>query len=143
MENLMLTEFDIATSGTYLQMIKAYLPFTGLKEQRILSLVIRIVELMQTVSFYNNLSEPSPLFRSNHDKDNIIREIRKFCPGKDFEILDMINNLSNMNDIMSMFNETNFTQNQDESAKNPDIMKKFLSKEQQNLYESYKKILNS
>ena len=45
MENLPLTEFDLATSGTYMQMIKAYIPFIDLKEQRLISIAIRIAEL--------------------------------------------------------------------------------------------------
>ena len=95
MENLPLTEFDLATSGTYMQMIKAYIPFIDLKEQKFISIAIRIAELIQTINFFKNMSEPSPLFRANHDREHIIKEIRRFCPGKDFEILDMLSNYSN------------------------------------------------
>ena len=49
MENLPLTEFDLATSGTYMQMIKAYIPFIDLKEQKFISIAIRIAELIQTI----------------------------------------------------------------------------------------------
>lgn len=140
MENLPLTEFDIATSGTYIQMLKAYLPYTSLKEQKILSIAIRIVELMQTINFFKNLTDPSPLFRANHDKENILKEIRKFCPSKDLEILDMISNYSNMNNIISAFQMAGDAK---ESGGGNELFKKFLSKDQQNLYESYKKILNS
>lgn len=51
MENLPLTEFDLATSGTYMQMIKAYIPFIDLKEQKFISIAIRIAELIQTINF--------------------------------------------------------------------------------------------
>ena len=140
MDNLPLTEFDIATSGTYIQMLKAYLPYTGLKEQKTLSIAIRIVELIQTINFYRNLTEPSPLYRANHDKENMLKEIRKFCPGKDFEILDMISNYSNMNNIISAFQ---MAEDAKESGNNNELFKKFMSKDQQDLFESYKKILNS
>ena len=83
MENLPLTEFDLATSGTYMQMIKAYIPFIDLKEQKFISIAIRIAELIQTINFFKNMSEPSPLFRANHDREHIIKEIRRFCPGKE------------------------------------------------------------
>ena len=72
MENLPLTEFDLATSGTYMQMIKAYIPFIDLKEQRLISIAIRIAELIQTINFFKNMSEPSPLFRANHDRDCLL-----------------------------------------------------------------------
>ena len=166
MENLPLTEFDLATSGTYMQMIKAYIPFIDLKEQRLISIAIRIAELIQTINFFKNMSEPSPLFRANHEvcqqylfvssKPLVYRlrscgryarhprsagkEIRRFCPGKDFEILDMLSNYSNMSNIISAFQATNEAK---ESDNNGEVFKKFLSKDQQKLYESYKKILNS
>ena len=140
MENLPLTEFDLATSGTYMQMIKAYIPFIDLKEQKFISIAIRIAELIQTINFFKNMSEPSPLFRANHDREHIIKEIRRFCPGKDFEILDMLSNYSNMSNIISAFQATNEAK---ESDNNGGVFKKFLSKDQQKLYESYKKILNS
>lgn len=140
MENLPLTEFDLATSGTYMQMIKAYIPFTDLKEQKFISIAIRIAELIQTINFFKNMSEPSPLYRASHDREHIIKEIRKFCPGKDFEILDMLSNYSNMSNIISAFQASNEAK---EAGNNGEVFKKFLSKDQQNLYESYKKILNS
>lgn len=136
-----LTEFDIATSGTYLQMIKAYIPFTNLREQKILSVIVRIMELMQTIDFYKNLTEPSPLFRNCTDKENILNEIKKFCPKEDLEILNMITNYKNMSNIINIF------QNQDKdgttNSSDNNMFKSFLSKDQQDLFEKYKKILNS
>lgn len=68
------------------------------------------------------MSEPSPLFRANHDREHIIKEIRRFCPGKDFEILDMLSNYSNMSNIISAFQATNEAK---ESDNNGEVFKKF------------------
>lgn len=134
---LPLTEFDLATSGTYLQMLKAFIPFVGLKEQKMFSIAIRVIELVSTINFFKNLTEPSPLFRGNHDKDYILKEIKRFCPQKDLEILNMITNFSNVSDLMNTF------QNVSDTSVESDLFKNFLSPDQQKLYESYQKILNS
>lgn len=136
-DNLLLTEFDLATSGTYLQMLKAFIPFAGLKEQRMLSLAIRIIELVNTINFFKDITEPSPLFRSNHDMEYMLKEIKRFCPQKDVEIFNMISGFSNLNELMGSF------QNLQKEGSDSDMLKKFLSPEQQQLYESYQKILNS
>ncbi len=136
-DNLPLTEFDLATSGTYLQMLKAFIPFAGLKEQRMLSLAIRIIELVNTINFFKDITEPSPLFRSNHDREYMLKEIKRFCPQKDVEIFNMISGFSNLNELMGSF------QNLQKEGSDSDMLKKFLSPEQQQLYESYQKILNS
>ena len=63
-ETLPLTEFDIATCGTYFQMIKAYLPYTSGEQQKMFALFIRLAELMQTLEFYKNM--PSGKGASRH-----------------------------------------------------------------------------
>lgn len=103
-ETLPLTEFDIATCGTYFQMIKAYLPYTSGEQQKMFALFIRLAELMQTLEFYKNMPCPSPLARAHHDTEHIVNDIKRFCPKKDCEIFNMMSNFNNMNEIFSIYN---------------------------------------
>ena len=135
-DNLPLTEFDLATSGTYLQMLKAFIPFMDINEQRILAIAVRIIELTNTIHFFRNLKGPSPLFRNCHDKEYMLKEIKRFCPQKDLEIFEMIDKFQGMGDFMSMY------QNMDKSSGETDILKNFLSPEQQKMYETYQQVLN-
>ena len=107
------------------------------KRQKMLAIAIRVIELVNTINFFKNITEPSPLFRGNHDMDYILKEIKKYCPQKDLEILNMISNFSNMGDLMNTF------QNMGDTSGENEIFKNFLSPEQIKLYESYQKILNS
>lgn len=124
-DRIPLTEFDIATCGTYFQMIKAYIPYVDCKMQRMLALFIRIWELMKTLEFYDNLSN-SPLSRSCNDWDHIIDEIKVFCPSKDCEILKSIS-------MYQKFSQMN--------SSNP--ITSFMSPEQQVQYNNYKKMLDN
>ena len=137
-ENLLLTEFDVATLSYEMQMLKAFVPYMETTQQKSLALFIRIFELIKTLDFYNNVSEPSPLHRKTHDKKEIFEEIKHFCPKKDREIFEMLSNMDNITEYYNMFNAMNSSQENKQS----DIFKNFLSPKQQEMYESYQKILN-
>lgn len=140
-ETLPLTEFDIATCGTYFQMIKAYLPYTSGEQQKMFALFIRLAELMQTLEFYKNMPCPSPLARAHHDAEHIMNDIKRFCPKKDCEIFNMMSNFNNMNEIFNIYNAMNSEpQAPDKSS---DMLKNFLSPKQQQMYEQYSRMLNN
>ena len=52
-----LTEFDIVTIPSSFQMMKAMLPFLDINLQKNLSLIIRFMELKQTIDFFNYASK--------------------------------------------------------------------------------------
>lgn len=139
-ESLPLTEFDIATCGTYFQMIKAYLPYTDMNQQKMLAIFIRLAELMQTLEFYKDMSCNSPLSRSNKDTKHIFDEIKRYCPKKDCEIFEMMSNLGNMNEIFNIYNAMNNPDNS--GSPGNDMLKNFLSPHQQQMYEQYSRMLD-
>lgn len=138
-ETLLLTDFDVSTLSDELQMLKSFLPFVDMPQQRSLALFIRIYELLCTLDFYNNAPSPSPLYRRSHDKKDIFQEIKNYCPKKDREIFDMMSNMDNISEFYNMFQ----TMNQEPGEKKQtDMLKNFLSPKQQELYEYYSKSLN-
>ncbi len=139
-ESLPLTEFDIATCGTYFQMIKAYLPYIDGQQQQMLAIFIRLAELMQTLEFYRNMPCASPLCRKNKDHNRIIDEIKRYCPKKDMEIFEMMSNLGSMNEIFNIYNAMNNGEHKD--GPDTDMLKNFLSPKQQQLYEQYSRMLD-
>lgn len=139
-ESLPLTEFDIATCGTYFQMIKAYLPYIDGQQQQMLAIFIRLAELMQTLEFYRNMPCDSPLCRKNKEHNHIIDEIKRYCPKKDMEIFEMMSNLGSMNEIFNIYNAMNNGKHKDGS--DTDMLKNFLSPKQQQLYEQYSRMLD-
>lgn len=135
-----LTEFDVATCSSYLQMIKAYIPYTDTKQQYIMAIFVRLAELMQTIEFYRNMPCPSPLSRRNHDTGQMIKDIGRYCSQKDAEILDMVSRFGSFNEMFKVYSAMNSAK--EDSSSGSDIIKNFLSPEQQKKYESYKNLLN-
>ena len=136
-----LTEFDVATCSSYLQMMKAYIPYTDVKQQYIMAVFIRLAELMQTIDFYRNMSCPSPLCRKEHDMEHMLKDIGSYCFGKDSEILDTLSQFDSFSEMFKMYNAMNSAK-EGSSANGSDIIGNFLNPEQQKKYESYKKMLD-
>ena len=142
MENkdcLLLTEFDVATLSNETQMLKTFIPFMDMPQQKSFALFIRVFELIRTMDFYNNMPSPSPLHRRSHDKKDIFAEIKNFCPKKDREIFEMMSKMDNITEYYNMFQSINSPA---DDNKQSNILKNFLSPKQQEMYESYQKILN-
>lgn len=170
-EFIALTDFDIITTGTSMQMLKAYIPYLEFEEQRIIALIIRFVEMNMTMEYFNNCEIPGPLHKCNTDKENMMRDIMCYCSPQEKSIvgaMDMFKNMSNMSDMFSgLSNMSNMGNMADmlnnfkgagdimskmsaasppgqspSEGSNMDMLKNFLSPKQKELYESYQKILN-
>ncbi|MCM1308668.1 MAG: hypothetical protein NC223_08725 [Butyrivibrio sp.] len=162
-DKIHLTEFDIATCGTSFQFIKAYLPYVDGSEQRMLAVFIRMAELMRTIDFYKDLPCPSPLSRSRHTPESIAAELGQYCSPKECEIFNLLSNFENINEMMKLYSAVSSAAQTDAPFSSPppaspppvfpsssenagaktanDMLSRFLSPEQQKLYEQYMNML--
>lgn len=125
--SLPLTEFDIVTCGTYFQLAKAYIPFLPPESQKDYALLIRIVELMTTIEFYKNAKPEDYPHKIYNSQSEVLGEMQRFGSKQDSDILSLFSTLNTVNNL----------------KKGPeDLMQSFLSKDQQELYEQYKNMLN-
>lgn len=134
-----LTEFDIATTNQEIQMLKAFIPFVEPSSQRTLALCIRLFELISTLDFYNHLEEDCPLNRKTKDKKAIFNEIKKYCPKENMEMFEMMSNMDNISEYLKMYQAMSTPSKENSQS---DVLKNFLTPEQQKMYESYKDMLN-
>ena len=137
-QSLLLTEFDIATTSNEIQMLKAFVPFVEPKFQKPLAICIRMLEFIKTMDFYSHISDPWPLTRKSKDKKEIFAEIKKFCPNQNMEIFEMMANMDNITEYLKMYEAMT---NPKEDKKN-NVLKNFLTPEQQKMFESYESMLN-
>lgn len=130
--NLILTEFDNLTCGSYFQMIKAYVPYIDKEHQKIIAIFIRLMELIQTMDFYKTAKCLPD--KSAREPADIMKDIKRYCPKKDCEILETISNLGNISEAMKVYENIN--------KNSTDGVFAFLSPKQQELYNRYKKMLD-
>lgn len=86
-----LTEFDIVTIPSSFQMMKAMLPFLDINLQKNLSLIIRFMELKQTIDFFNYASNITSM-------SNSTKTISTDNENSNF-LLNLLNNDDFMNSV--------------------------------------------
>lgn len=146
------TEFDTMTTGNHLQMIKALVPFLAPKEQKVIGIIIRIMELIDTIHFF----EKSGKFNCGQPQNDLfskdmINHMKKYCTAETQQFMDSILNMMNMTQVMNMF-ETKQNQPTDfsnlmgmfQSMNNPaDALGSMLNKEQSDLYSQFMEKLDN
>ncbi len=103
----LLTEFDQITLGNSTQIMKAVLPFLDFKTQKMLSMFIRIRELIATVEFYR--SNAAVAFSREHSggltQSDLLCALKTYCPDMNLDMIDNFNNFMQMENIMSAFQD--------------------------------------
>lgn len=101
----LLTEFDQITLGNSTQIMKAVLPFLDFKTQKMLSMFIRIRELIATVEFYR--SNAAVAFSREHagglTQSDLMCALKTYCPDMNLDMIDNFNNFMQMENMMSAF----------------------------------------
>lgn len=125
-----LTPFDLRTNNPSLQMIKLLIPYLPPKNQRILAIYIKFIELQNTLSSFR-------IFKNRtHSTEQMLNEIRPYLPSDIFESIDNILNMMNMMEMMKSMSETN-------SSDSSEILKNMLSPEQQSMFDMYNTIFSN
>lgn len=140
-------DFDSMFSPHTAQIIKAAIPYIRLSEQKFLSVYVRFLELNHTIEFFKN-KEPDLIACSFEAKPggilNMLTDIRPLCNDSERESVDTILNCINAFQMYQKFNDVSKkAASSDASEANMDILKSFLSPEQQSMFETYSMLFNS
>lgn len=133
-KELIVTEFDIVTTKGSTQILKALIPYLSTREQKLIGIIIRIWELIQTIRFFENQNF-SP-HKTNDGLDfnpELVRHIKKYCTPESQHMLDIIlqfMNMSELMNIMGMFEKDSTDNAQDSENPFGNIMNIFKSMNQ-------------
>lgn len=107
MENkdLIVTEFDLLTTKGSTQILKALIPFLAPREQKMIGIIIRIWELIQTIRFFEKQTFPHHGKQSGLDfNPELVQHIKKYCTPDSQHMIDMILQFMNMSELMNIMN---------------------------------------
>ena len=125
--NIQLTEFDIKTIGTSTQMLKSMINFFEPEEQKLIGLMIRIIELNMTMDYFRKNRLPFCRLESK-DSGSMLDAIIKFCPPEERSQIEMLLNMMKMQQL--------------QNASSPmDLMSGFLTPEQLKQFKEYENML--
>ena len=102
---LKLTDLDYAIADHHIQMLKAAIPYLELPEQRTLSMLVKIRELVRTIHFFedNDLGMMSvcSLDQEHTSPSDMLKAIKPYANQKEQDIIDLMEKL-----ILSRKNRT-------------------------------------
>lgn len=151
MENTNDFEENITTHN--MKLIKAALPYIHVSEQRFLSIYLKFSEFLNTIQFFSHNETSLTACQQEHNsQENLVEMVaalKNVCDDAERESLDMILNFLQAMQLYKTYSEfyktsSEFAQgNEDNDTpqfQNMDILKSFLSPEQQMMFETYKSL---
>ncbi|MFA9378866.1 MAG: hypothetical protein ACERKZ_19285 [Lachnotalea sp.] len=144
------TTFDTVTQKHQLEIIKAAIPYINNSEQKLVSVYVKVSELMDTVTIFQK-PESSVGICSTGDNEggilNMLNDIKAVCTSKEKETINMVINYMNAfqlyNSYQDTYSDTENTYNENSSSNMFDNLKDLLTPEQQKMFETYSVMFNS
>lgn len=127
-----LSPFDELTIPSELQLLKLILPYTPVTNQKMLGILIKLLELEYTIDFFQHctLKLHSQTTDAPVSFSNIISEIAPYLSKRDSQMLASVQNILNILEMMQTFQDTS-------SASPADLFSGMLSPEQQEMFQMY------
>ncbi len=142
-ESHKMTPFDQLLSTQNLQLLKLFIPYMPLENQRFLGVYVKFTELQHTIHFFQTQQKPIGKQNVNEKSDSILdilQDIRPYLPEQFSETLDNFINMMNMMDLFRSFQD--MQDSDGDAGFNPmDMMKNMLTPEQQGMFEMYNTML--
>lgn len=126
-----LPAIDQIANGDHLLMMKAAIPYLPQPGQQFMALYIKAAELSNILGFYQSAPDVSACSMDNMcsaSPAEMLQDIRCFCSQAEQDSIDQ---------CIHMFQMMNLYISLQDSAGSPDLMKSFLSPEQQSMFETY------
>lgn len=105
-DDVRITEIDRQTFTDTSQFIKATIPYMNSRMGRQMAVLARMIELKNTFDFFNNpktLSACGIGNRKQEEPEDFLKDIRKYCNGKEADSIDRMLNMINMGKFYEKF----------------------------------------
>ena len=146
-----LTAIEQIANGNQLQMLKAIIPYVEFKNQKFLALYIKVMELGNILTFYEDSDSPMKacsMENTSFSPKDMLNDMRKYCSSSQREMLDTCLNLLNTMELFEtykeMFSQSDNGGDGEGQSQNPmDFVMNMLSPEQQSMFETYNTMFDS
>lgn len=138
------TAIDQIANEGHLKLLKAAIPYIRSDNQKSLAIYTKILELGNIIRFFD---QPAPEMSICSEEEEVstldmLSDIRSFCDESEKDMIDSC--IQTIQTIQSLSSYQELFQSISSEAENPmDLMKSFLTPEQQTMFETYQTILNS
>lgn len=146
-------DFDSQITTHTMKLLKAALPYVNTSEQHFLSIYLKFSEFVNTLQLYthgqNQVSACNAEEKQQGNMIEMVNALKKVCNDKERETLDMLLNFLQAMQLYQTYSEFYKTTEQVKELEgtNPfsggnqmDVLKAFLTPEQQTMFETYKSL---
>lgn len=146
-------DFEEKITTHNMKLIKTALPYIQISEQRFLSIYLKFSEFVNTIQFFSkNETSLTACEQPSNSQGNLLEMVtalKNVCNDTERETLDILLNFLQAMQLYKTYSELyktseEFKQSDDMSGtsqfQNMDMLKSFLSPEQQNIFETYKSL---
>ena len=146
-------DFEKKITTHNMKLIKTALPYIPVSEQRFLLIYLKFSEFINAIDFVSHKDAAlSACEQEDNSQENLlemVNALKNVCNDTERESLDMILNFIQALQIYKTYSEfykssSDFQQEANDSSvpqfQNMDILKSFLSPEQQTMFETYKSL---
>lgn len=134
-----MTPFDELTSNQTLLMLKLMLPYTPADGQHMLGVLIRFMELQQTISYFHGFpSKLSAQTQAPPSPADLLQDLLPYLPEEEAQTLEQMSGMMQMMEMMqSMQSASSEAGNPQGSSSPMDMMMGMLSPDQQEMFQAY------
>ncbi|MBQ4530139.1 MAG: hypothetical protein IJA36_05955 [Lachnospiraceae bacterium] len=145
-------DFDNMITTHNMKLIKTALPYIDISEQRFLSIYLKFSEFVNTIHLFSEKPSALSACKSAGPQEGnvleLVNALKTVCDDTERETLDMMLNFMQAMQLYKTYSEFykasgEFQPNPEDTAfnfKNMDVLKTFLSPEQQTMFETYKSL---
>lgn len=99
-----LTPLDLAVTDNTLQALKLLLPYAPSEIQPMLGIYVKFVEFQNTLTYFRYFTRTSTSMHKTLSMENIIHDLKDYCPEENFEMMDQMVQAMNMMEMMQSMN---------------------------------------
>lgn len=142
-----MTPFDEITIPKQLRFLKLLLPFMPSSTQRMLGVLIKFIELQNTVQLlqtnkYFSFHQPFHNTDNVNRPEDIIDQLFPYLSSEELEAANSFRSVMNMMEMMQMFSQSENSSSNNGSFNPMDLISGMLSPEQMEMFQSYQSIFS-
>lgn len=103
------TDFDTIINSNKTNIVKAAIPYMNVENQKKIAILIKFIELINTMNLYNNhiINQIPELNKTSCTKKDLLMALRPNCSNKNKKLIDIILGFDNLKSMMSLTNDNN------------------------------------
>lgn len=132
------THFDAALQKHHLEIIKAAIPYINTSEQKMISIYVKLSELIETISVFQKPESSVGICSADNDGSilDMLNDIKEVGTAKEKETIDMLINYMNAFQLYNTYKST-FKDEDAQEFGGFDTLKQMLTPEQQQMFDTY------